>query len=182
MKKIILLAIALSTSMVVNAQLYTSTSSDVSFDSKTPMEDIYAQTKKAKAAVNVNTKKVMIRIKMISFKFEKPLMEEHFNEKYVETEKYPDAKFDGVIQGEDDLSKNGTYNVKVKGILEIHGVKQDRTLEGVLTVADGSVDLKTEFSVALKDHKIKVPKVVVKNIAESVNIKAHFVCAPRKKK
>ena len=182
MKKIMILAIALSTTLMASAQLYTSTSSDVSFDSKTPMEDIYAQTKKAKAAVNLKTKKVLIKIKMISFKFEKPLMEEHFNEKYVETEKFPDAKFNGVILGNDTLTKNGTYAVKVKGTLEIHGVKQERTLDGTLTVADGVVDLKTDFSVALKDHKIKVPKVVVKNIAEVVNIKAHFVCAPHKKK
>jgi len=181
MKKFILLFIALSTGLIINAQVYTSTSSDVSFDSKTPMEDIYAQTKKAKAAVSLSKRRIMVKIKMISFKFEKPLMEEHFNEKYVETEKYPDAKFDGLIQGEADVTKDGTYQVKVKGILEIHGVKQERTLEGTLTVADGLVDLKTNFSVVLKDHKIKVPKVVLKNIAETINVKAHFVCAPRKK-
>lgn len=177
-----ILAIALSTCTVANAQLYTSTSSDVSFDSKTPMEDIYAQTKKAKAAVNLKTKKVLIKIKMISFKFKKALMEEHFNEKYVESEKYPNASFVGVIQGDDDLTKNGTYQVKVKGTLEIHGVKQERTLEGTLTVTEGVVDLKTSFSITLKDHKIKVPKVVTKNIAEIINIKAHFICAPHKKK
>jgi polyisoprenoid-binding protein YceI len=182
MKKIMILMVALSVSIVANAQWYTSTSSDVSFDSKTPMEDIYAQTKKTKAAVNLKTKKVVIRIKMISFKFDKPLMEEHFNEKYVETEKYPDAKFDGVIEGGEDLTQNGTYKVKVKGTLEIHGVKKERTLDGTLTVTDGVVDLKTEFTVTLTDHKIKVPKVVVKNIAEVINVKAHFVCAPRKKK
>lgn len=182
MKKIIVLALALSTSLMTSAQLFTSTSSDVSFESKTPMEDIYAQTKKAKAAVNVKTKKVLIKIKMISFKFEKPLMEEHFNEKYVETEKYPNASYVGVIQGEDDLTKDGTYNVKVKGSLDIHGVKQERTLDGVLTVAGGTVDLKTDFTIALKDHKIKVPKVVVKNIAEVVNVKAQFTCAPHVKK
>jgi polyisoprenoid-binding protein YceI len=182
MKKFIILAIALSISVLVNAQLYTSTSSDVSFDSKTPMEDIYAQTKKAKAAVNLKTKKVLIKIKMISFKFEKPLMEEHFNEKYVETEKYPNASFVGLIQGDEDLTMNGTYNVKVKGALEIHGVKQERTLGGTVTVADGSIDLKTVFSVNLKDHEIKVPKVVVKNIAEVINIKGQFTCAPHTKK
>ena len=146
------------------------------------MEDIYAQSKTAKAAVNLKTKKVLIKIKMISFKFEKPLMEEHFNEKYVESEKYPNASFVGVIQGEDTLTNNGTYQVKVKGKLDIHGVKQERTFDGTLTVTDGSVELKTDFSVNLKDHKIKVPKVVVKNIAEVINVKAHFVCAPHKKK
>lgn len=182
MKTIMILVLALSTTIMASAQLYTSTSSDVSFDSKTAMEGFYAQTKKAKAAVNLKTKKVKIRIKMISFKFEKPLMEEHFNEKYVESEKYPDAKFDGVIQGADTLTNNGTYNVKVKGVLEIHGVKQERTLDGILIVKDGVVELKTEFPIALKDHKIKVPKFVIKKIAEVVNVKAQFVCALFKKK
>jgi polyisoprenoid-binding protein YceI len=182
MKKILMLAIILSTSIAINAQVYSCKTGDVSFYSKTPMEDIYAQTKRARAGVNLKTRKVKIRIKMMSFKFEKPLMEEHFNEKYVETEKYPDAKFDGIIQGTDTLTKNGTYNVKVKGSLEIHGVKQDRTLDGVLTLMDGDVGLKTDFSIALKDHKIKVPKFVLKKIAEVVNVKAQFVCTPFKKK
>ena len=178
----VILLIAVSMSFVAHAQVYKSTSSDVSFYSKTPMEDIYAQTKKAKAAVNLNTKKVFIKIKMISFKFEKPLMEEHFNEKYVETEKYPNAIFSGVILGEDDLSKEGTYQVKVKGVLNIHGVEQNRIVDGNVLVKEGTVELTTEFKVALENHKVKVPKVVVKKIAEVINVKAHFVCVPHKKK
>ena len=177
-----LLAFVLFSAFTVNAQLFSSETSKVSFDSKTPMEDIAAQTDKAKAAINIETKKVVIKIKMISFKFAKPLMEEHFNEKYVESEKFPDATFNGSIVENVDLSKNGTYKISVKGVLNIHGVEQPRTLTGTAIVKDGKIDLTTSFDVKLVDHKIEVPKVVVKNIAEVISVQAHFVCIPHVKK
>lgn len=182
MKKLVLLSFISLSSLFSQAQLYSSSSSEVSFDSKTPMEDIHAETVKAKAALKLKTKKVLIKIKMISFKFEKPLMEEHFNEKYVESEKYPNATFSGVIDDDIDLTKEGTYQVKVTGKLLIHGVEQLRTLTGTVAVSEGKIDLTTKFKINLKDHKIKIPKVVVKNIAETVDVSAHFVCKPFVKK
>lgn len=182
MKKLLLSTTLFFASIGMYAQVYTSKTSDVSFESKTPVEDIYAQTKTAKAAIVVKTKAVKVKIKMISFKFEKPLMEEHFNEKYVETEKYPDASFDGVIQEDVDFTKDGVYQVTVKGKLTMHGVTQDRNLSGTMTIKGGVIDLKTEFQVKLVDHKIKVPSVVTANIAETIDVKAHFVCEEYKKK
>lgn len=182
MKKKILLGLMLCSSLLVSAQVYKSTESKVDFKSTTPMEDIEAENKKAKAAVRVKDKLVMVQIKIISFKFEKPLMEEHFNEKYMETEKYPNASFNGNIVEDVDLTKDGTYEVNVKGKLKIHGVEQERTLKGTIVVANGKLDLKTSFKVKLKDHKIKVPKVVVANIAEVIDVNAHFVCESSKKK
>lgn len=189
MKKVILLGLSVAFSIGLSAQtpqVYSTkagdtTASKISFESKTPVEDIFAETKTAKAAVVVKTKRVKIKIKMISFKFEKPLMEEHFNEKYVETEKYPNAIFDGTIQEDIDFSKDGTYQVSVKGKLTVHGVTKERTLTGTIVVAGGKLDLKTEFKINLVDHKIKVPSVVTKNIAETIDVKAHFICTPYKK-
>ncbi len=169
-------------SIAVNAQLFSSTESKVTFDSKTPMEDIHAETTKGKAAINIDTKKIMIKIKMISFKFAKPLMEEHFNEKYVETEKYPDATFTGNIVENVNLKVDGTYKVNVKGTLNIHGVEQVRTIAGTITVKGGKVEMKTDFTVKLVDHKIAVPSVVNKNIAEVINVSAYFNCSPVEKK
>lgn len=180
--KNILSTLLIFSTLLVNAQLYSSSESKVSFESKTPMEDIFAQTDKAKAAVNIETNKIMIKIKVISFKFEKPLMEEHFNEKYMETDKFPDATFSGAIVEKVDLSKNGTYKVSVKGILNIHGVEQPRTLSGTITVKDGKIELETAFQIKLADHKIQIPSVVAKNIAEVVNVNARFVCVPHVKK
>jgi polyisoprenoid-binding protein YceI len=169
-------------SIASNAQLFSSTSSKVTFDSKTPMEDIHAETLKAKAAINVDTKKIMIKIKMISFKFAKPLMEEHFNEKYVETEKYPDASFTGNIVENVNLKVDGIYKVTVRGTLNIHGVDQARTIAGTITVRGGKIDMNTDFTVKLVDHKITVPSVVNNKIAEVINVSAYFSCSPVEKK
>ena len=188
MKKIVVLAMSLAIGLNTFAQdattptKFKSSESTVSFESKTPMEDIFAETKKAKAGIHIPTKRIVVKIKMISFKFEKPLMEEHFNEKYIESEKFPNGSFDGKIQEDVDLNTDGTYKVTVKGTLTIHGVKQERTLEGVIVVANGKIDLKTNFAVNLVDHEVKIPSAVVTNIAETIQIKAHFICIPHVKK
>lgn len=181
MTKLITFTFGLLFTVTLNAQLYSSTSSKITFDSKTPMEDIHAETTKGKALINSADKRIKVKIKMISFKFEKPLMEEHFNEKYVESEKYPDAEFDGNIVENIDFSKDGTHQVNVKGKLTIHGVTQERTLTGTITIKGGKIELLTKFQVKLVDHKIEVPSVVTKNIAEVIDVDASFICEEYKK-
>ena len=97
-------------------------------------------------------------------------MEEHFNENYMESHKYKVSVFKGKIINEIDFTKDGTYEVTAKGTLDIHGVTVEREIKGTLTISNGKINLTTAFDVLLKDHKIKIPKIVVKNIAEFVKV------------
>lgn len=107
-------------------------------------------------------------------------MEEHFNENYMETEKYPAAVFTGKIKEPIDYSKDGSYAVSVDGIMDMHGVKQNRTLKGQLAVSGGQITITCAFDVKLTDHKIEVPTLVVAKIAESIAVKNKFVLTPKK--
>jgi len=171
MKKIVLLIICISTIMIGYSQgLYKTTDGEISFFSKTPMEDIDAVNKKVKGIINTDKAEFAFITTIIGFKFKKPLMGEHFNENYMESDKYKTAMFKGKIIGSVDYGTDGDYPVKATGVLNIHGVDKDREIEGVITVKDGNISLKSEFDVELKDHKIKVPKLVIKNIAETIKV------------
>ena len=181
MRKLILGVASVLLSVTLSAQVYGSKSSKITFDSKTPLEDIHAETTKAKGALRTTDGLVKIKVKMISFKFEKPLMEEHFNEKYVESERFPDASFVGNVVEEVDYSKDGVHQVSVKGKLTIHGVEQERTISGTITIKGGVIEMQTSFKVKLVDHKIEVPSVVTENIAEVIDVDAYFLCEEIKK-
>ena len=174
----------LSFSMVtfsISAQdLYAVTESEIQFYSDSPLEKIEAINKKTKSFFKISTKTLMFVIPVISFKFEKPLMEEHFNENYLETEKFPTAKFSGTINEELDYTKNGTYDASATGKLTIHGVEQERSINGTITVKDSQLIFEGKSQIKLKDHDIDIPSIVVKNIAEVVDVTAKLVYEPKK--
>lgn len=150
--------------------LYKATDGEISFFSEAPIENMSAVNKEVKALINAKNAEVAFIVTNVGFKFEKPLMEEHFNENYMESHKYKVSVFKGKIIDKIDFSKEGTYKVTAKGTLDIHGVKVEREINGTLVISNGKITLTSEFDVALKDHKIKIPKVVVKNIAEIVQV------------
>ncbi len=175
----LLSAAALSSS----AQIYTGKSHDISFFSDGPIEDIYAVTKSAQFILSATKNEVAIKITVKGFDFDKELMEEHFNEKYMETDKkgpkdakgndtYPNryATFSGKINETVDYKKDGVYKVTVTGKLYIHGVEKERTISGTITVKGSEVYIESKFTVALKDHKIEIPTLVAQNIAETVDV------------
>jgi len=140
------------------------------------MEDIDATTTKGVSAINVKTGAVYFKVAVNSFKFKKSLMEEHFNENYLESDKYPNAEFKGKITDNVDLHKDGTYNVTVEGTLSMHGVDKVYREKATVIVTDGKPAASTKFNVHLADHNIKIPTLVVKNIAEvvEVTVKANY--------
>ena len=180
MKKLIFLFLASVAVLPAAAQVYTSAGSTISFFSKAPLEDIHAVNKDARSLIDLGKKEVAVVIGIRSFRFEKPLMEEHFNENYMESHKYKTAVFKGKINENADLTKDGTYNVTATGKLNIHGVEQARTIKGTLTVKGDKITLHSKFPVALKDHNIKVPSAVIKNIAEVVDVTANITYVPKK--
>ncbi len=177
----------LSVSILATAQLsaqtiYTTDSSMVGFFSSAPMEDIEAFNTASVSMLNVAKGELVFRVPMSGFQFEKPLMQEHFNENYMETEKYPHASFKGTLNDTLDLSEDGSSDVSATGVMKIHGVDHAATYTGTIARKDGNVTLNCEFTVKLKDHRIKIPKVVIANIAEEVAVTVFFRYKPYEKK
>jgi polyisoprenoid-binding protein YceI len=162
------------------AQLFLTNTGESSFFSETPIENIVAVNKEVASIINVSSGEIAVKIRNVSFHFPNKLMEEHFNENYMESSKFPNAMFKGKIQEKIDFKKEGTYEVTAKGILEMHGVKKEKVLKGKLTIGKDQLTLICDFDVKLVDYKIDVPTLVLAKIAESINIKNKFVLIPKK--
>ena len=183
MKKTLLFTILTFLVITLQAQdVFQSTTGEVSFFSKTPVEDIDATCNKLATALNVKTKKFAFKVTITNFEFKKSLMQEHFNENYMESKKFPKATFEGEITDAVDLTKPGTYNVKAKGKLNIHGVEQERIIDAVVTVSAADIKITSDFKVKLVDHKIEVPKLVFEKIAETIDVSVKTTLKPVEKK
>jgi hypothetical protein len=161
--------------------LYVCKNAKVSLYSEAPIEDISAETNTGTSVFNSATGELAFSITISSLVFPKSLMQEHFNSDYMESDKFPKATFKGKIQQPVDVTKNGTFPVTVTGELEVHGVKQTRTIAGTITVNNGAVNITSEFYVKCADHNITIPKLVFHNIAESVRIRIAVGYSPYKK-
>jgi polyisoprenoid-binding protein YceI len=173
MKKLIsILLILFFITPMAFSQKYITKNGKISFYSDAPMEKIEAHNSQVNAALDASTGDLVFRVLMKSFIFEKALMQEHFNENYVESDKYPNSTFKGKIQNikNIDFTKNGKHNVIVEGDLTIHGVTQKVKHPGTIEIKDGKVIAMSKFSIELKDYNIKIPKNVLKNIAEIIEI------------
>ena len=147
----------------------------IHFFSATSMENIDATTNSAVCVLNTKSKKVYVKAKQTSFTFKDKLMQEHFNENYMESEKFPFSVLDMVVVDNIDWTKDGTYNVTLKGTLEMHGVKKDREIPGKIVIKNGLlVEGSAVFTVKLADHGIKIPSIVGANIAEEVKVDCLF--------
>ncbi len=161
------------------AQKFKSSSSNIKFYSDAPLEDIEAFNTAATSIVDLDTKAIVIVVPIKSFDFKKELMQEHFNENYLESDEFPNAIFKGKLidwSGTEGLSK-----AKAEGTLEIHGVTQEVTIEGDLTKEGESLALSTVFNVKLEDYDVKIPKAVFYKIAEEVEVTANLEYAPYEK-
>lgn len=148
----------------------------VGFFSSTPLEDIKASSDKGISVIVPKSKDVVFQVNIRSFEFSNKLMQQHFNESYLESDLYPTATFKGKIQENIDYSQNGTYPLTAKGILKIHGVEKERLINGTISIVNGTINLISAFDIACKDHDIKIPSIVFKKIAEviKVNINANY--------
>lgn len=152
-------------------KVYTKNGS-ISFFSKAPLENISADNNQVMSVLNQQTGEMQFSVIIKSFKFKKALMEEHFNENYMESEKYPKASFKGSISDVAKLNfvKDGTYNVTVAGDLTMHGVTNKVSAPGTITVKNGVASGTSKFNLRLADYKISIPKLVKDNISETVEI------------
>jgi YceI-like domain len=175
MKKIILAAAIITAGLCVQAQKFYTKNGNISFSSKASLESIAANSNQVTAIIVPATGDMQFSVLVKSFHFEKALMEEHFNETYLESDKYPKATFKGKITdpAKVNFTKDGTYTVSVTGDLTLHNVIKKVTTPGTITIKGGKIESSAEFIVALADYKIDIPKVVKNNIAETVKIKVN---------
>jgi hypothetical protein len=177
MKKVLLiLAVFLSASQV-SAQKFSAEKGFISFFSDAALEDISAENNVVGSMFNSATGDIVYIAKIRDFKFEKALMREHFNEKYMETEKFEKSTFQGKILGF-KAGTAGEQKVVANGKLTIHGVTKDIAIPGTLEFANGKAIMKSKFMVKLKDYDIKIPKLVWQNIAEEIEVKIDFIYKP----
>lgn len=173
MKKVFAIALlALAVSPALNAQKYFTRSGLISFFSATKMENISAENNKVAAVLDASTGDIEFTVLIKSFMFEKALMQEHFNENYMESDTYPKATFKGKVENVSSIKfgTNGTYNVKVTGDLTMHGVTKKVTVDAVVTVKDGKVTANSKFAVNPNDYKIEIPSVVKENISDKIDV------------
>jgi len=161
--------------------MYATTAGNTRFSSETPLENINAENKKSQAILNTANNELAIRMNMRDFVFPNKLMQEHFNENYIESEKFPTATFSGKVDNAPDYSKDGQYDVLATGKFTVHGVTKERTIKGKMKIEGGKITLNSDFDVALADHKIDVPEIVFVKIAQVIRVKSQYVLAPYKK-
>lgn len=154
----------------------------VNFFSETPIENIDATSTSMSSVLNTGNGDILFNVPLRTFRFEKSLMEEHFNEKYVESDKFPKAGFKGKILEEVEWQKDTVMKVSAKGVFSLHGVEREITEAGTLRIAGNAITLDVQFNITLKDYKIEIPSVVSQNIAETIRVTLHSVYMPYVKK
>ena len=168
-----LFAFVIMASGPLNAQKYLTKNGYIRFYSETPIETIQADNRQVNAALDAATGDLVFKVLMKSFDFEKALMQEHFNENYVESHKFPNGTFQGKVTNikDIDFATPGTYDALVEGDLTIHGVTQKVSEKGTFTVKSAdNVQGQCKFDIKVADYDIKIPKAVVQNIAESMEV------------
>jgi polyisoprenoid-binding protein YceI len=177
MKGCFLLLFCLMPAWMCHAQKYRAEQAFISFFSDAPMEDILATNTKAASIFNAENNDIVFSVAIRDFQFEKKLMQEHFNEKYLESGKFPKATFSGKLLNFDP-SNPALQTVTAKGKLTVHGITKEVDITGTAQAGDKIV-LKSKFTIALADYKIKIPQLVWQNIAERVEVTIEFTYKPQ---
>lgn len=176
MKKLVILTLLVCAMAPAWAQKYIAESSKIVFFSKAPLEDIRAVNEKGRSVLDAGTGKVAFSIPVNAFQFKKSLMQEHFNEKYLETEKFPKSTFSATLESYEH--GNSYDEITARGSLEIHGVKRDVEISGTLKQDGDRIMVHAVFPVRLEDYKIKIPSLMWQNIAEVVEVTIDFEYKP----
>ena len=170
----IIIIILLISSINLQAQKFIGKSGEISFFSDAPMEDIDAVNKKVSAVYDSKTNDLVFQLDIKDFIFPKSLMQEHFNENYLESDIYPKSIFKGKV-----ISQEGK-NTIVEGSLTIHGKTHKIKVEGILKQEKKAINVSAEFIVKLEDYDIKIPTIVMYKIAEEIEVKVNIELKERK--
>lgn len=174
MKRITFSALIIIVSLKLLSQSkYLTNEGYIWFFSSAPLENIEAHNKSVKAIIDMETGEIVVKVPINMFKFQKSLMEEHFNENYLESDKYPAGTFKGKFMDFQNIEKTAgkRYKIYTRGDLEIHGITKKIKEKALLELIDKeTIKVSGVFKVVLDDYNIKIPKIVIKNIAEIVDV------------
>jgi YceI-like domain len=173
MKKWYCIAIAISAVHFSTAQnIVITKKGQVSFFSKTPLENIDAVNNEASSALNTQNGEIVFAVLVKGFHFERALMEEHFNENYMESDKLPKSMFKGKINGFSSLNlgKDGSYAISAEGELTVHGITKRINIPGTIIVKGGQVQATAKFKIDPREYAITIPAIVADKIAEMINV------------
>ena len=182
MKKAVIVLLVLIAGFQVQAQRYLTKNGKITFSSDTPFEKIEAKNDQVNAALDIASGDIVFKVLMKSFEFDRALMQEHFNENYVESDKFPNALFKGKINNikSISLSKEGSYEVEIEGDMTIHGISKHIKAKGTLENKDNKITGKSKFQIKVEDYGIKVPKAVIEKIANNIEIQVLVILSPLK--
>lgn len=182
-KKLCIVSCTLLSTLFVSAQdKYYTKSGSIDFVSKGEIETIQALHKSVTCVLDSKTGAVQFAVLMKGFEFKKALMQEHFNENYVESDKYPKAEFRGQITNNNEIgyTKEGAYTAHVKGKLTMHGQTQDVETDGKITVKGEKLLAGSTFTIQMSDYNISIPTLVKQNISNTVTINVNCSLEPLK--
>ncbi len=180
MLKRICVFIFLASPGFIFSQLYFCKDGVTKFTSEAPLELIKATSNKTSGGIEIPTKNVAFSVVVSSFEgFNSALQKEHFLENYMEANKYKTSEFKGKIIEDVDLSKPGTYTIRAKGTLNIHGTSKERIIKVKVTVKDKQIDIESDIDVPLADHNIKIPKIVNQKIAAVIMVQVKASLKPK---
>jgi hypothetical protein len=184
MKRLTLLFFLVSLVLTVNAQKYMTKNGYIGFFSHTPMEDIKGDNNQVAGVLDISTGEIVFQALIKSFHFDRALMEEHFNENYMESDKFPKSSFKGKITNLSSVnfSKNGIYDVTVDGDLTIHDATNKISTKGTIEVVTGGINANSKFNIVPEDYKINIPGVVREKINKNLEVTVSMKYAPLENK
>lgn len=175
----VLFCVALVLPSVARSQLYITRSGFIGFYSKTALEEVRGENNQVYAVIDAGKKNLAFAALLKGFIFPKELMQEHFNENYVESDKYPKATFSGAYTGDVPGDKDGTYKVNVKGSLTLHNVTRAIETPATLEVKGGHLLGVAEFRLKPEDFNIGIPSIVRDKIDREITVKVNIDCTTK---
>jgi len=179
MRSITLLILAVACSAQSYSQTFITRNGYIGFFSKTPLEDIKAENRQVYAVIDAAKKNLAFTCLVKGFLFQKELMQEHFNENYVESDKYPKAEFLGSYTGEVNSAKEGKYPVQIKGQLTFHGVTKAIEVPATIDVKGNKLTGASDFKLTPGDFNIQIPALVKEKIAKEIDVHILVECNPK---
>ena len=165
-----LILVCLLFSSQIFAQQYLSKNGNVSFFSEAPIENIEAVNKKATVVIDLRTGGFAFQIMIEDFIFPNSLMQEHFNESYMESDKFPNSTFTGVISDISTLDLSKEQSIDVSGNFLLHGINRQMNMTATISLKDEKLNISSQFDIVLDDFNIDIPKIMMYKIAEVINV------------
>lgn len=162
--------------VAISQTKYFTKTGKIFFYSASPMENIQAVNNKLMSVWNIENGQIEFAVLMKGFEFEKALMQEHFNENYVESDKFPKAFFKGIVENSKAISItfNNTISVKVNGNLTLHGITNPVTTTAIIIIKNGVISADCKFNILLADYKILIPSLVSDKINKKIEVSVNI--------